>query len=249
MTFTVVIPARHGSRRLHGKPLAEIAGKPMIVHVCERALAASAARVVVATDHDEILGVLPRRVTGLLTAPDHPSGTDRIAAAVAALGLPEEAVVVNLQGDEPLMPATLIEQVAELVLDDAAVDMATLCVPLDDPDGLNDPSVVKVVRNEAGRALWFSRAPFPWRRDAAGAADASVHRRHLGLYAYRVGFLRRFVAWPASPLEQIESLEQLRALEHGAFIRIADARVPAPPGVDTSADLERVRALLRSGAR
>lgn len=249
MSFTVVIPARHASQRLPGKPLLDICGLPMIARVCEQALASGAERVVVATDHPGIARAVPAGAEAMQTAPRHPSGTDRIAEVVDRLQLPGEAVVVNVQGDEPLLPPALVDQVARLLTARPDADMATLCVPLERQEALNDPNVVKVVRNPEGRALWFSRAPLPWQRERGGGIDPRVHRRHLGIYAYRVDFLRRFVQWPPSPMERFEALEQLRALERGAIVLIEDACAPAPIGVDTPEDLDRVRAAFEARAR
>lgn len=243
MSFSVIVPARFASTRLPGKALVDLAGRPMIAHVVDRALESGADAVWVATDDERIAAAVPVPAGAVLTDPDLPTGTDRIAAAARALELPSDAVVVNVQGDEPLLPPRLVAQVAALLTapEGAGADMATLCLPLDEPGQLTDPDVVKVVRDRSGNALWFSRAPLPWNRDGGGAVAGAAHRRHLGLYAYRAAFLQDFVAWPRGVCEALEALEQLRALEQGARIRIADALVPVPPGVDTEADLERVR--------
>ena len=250
MTFTVVIPARLDSTRLPRKVLADIGGRPMVAHVHDRAMASGAGWVVVATDSDEVAQAC--RGFGaevLMTRRDHPSGTDRLAEAAAILGLPGEAVVVNLQGDEPLMPASLLGQVAEDLAAHPDAAVATLCAPLTGADAVFDPGVVKVVRDRAGYALYFSRAPIPWDRDRfAGAAPKlpadSVHARHLGIYAYRAGYLSHFAAAGPCDLERTERLEQLRALWAGERIHVAEAREAPPAGVDTAADLERVRGLL-----
>ncbi len=252
MSFTVVIPARYGSTRLAGKALLEIAGLPMVQHVYHRAQESQASRVVVATDDDRIAKAVSEfGGEVVMTSASHPSGTDRIEEVTRLLGLAEDDVVVNVQGDEPLIPATVIDQVAANLLQCAEAGMATLCEPLSDPAELQNPNIVKVVTNQASCALYFSRAPIPWDRD--GQADSqseaagrfnSLARRHLGIYAYRVSMLRAFVAWPPSALEQLESLEQLRALENGVAIHVDDAVAAVPPGVDTQADLDAVRALV-----
>lgn len=248
MTFRVVIPARYGAQRLPGKPLLALAGRPMIEHVWRRATEAGALEVVVATDDERIASVA--RAFGAeveLTAAELASGTDRCAAVAARRGWDEDAVVVNLQGDEPLMPPQLVRQVAGLLARDAGASIATLCTPISASAELLDPNVVKVVFAEDGAALYFSRAPIPWDRDGVGATAAvrGAHR-HLGIYAYRVGALATLTALPACELERIERLEQLRALWSGMRIRIDQAQVLPGPGVDTPADVARVEALLRT---
>jgi 3-deoxy-manno-octulosonate cytidylyltransferase (CMP-KDO synthetase) len=245
MTFKVYIPARYGATRLPGKPLLEIHGKPLIQHVYERAVASGAVEVVIATD-DERIAAAARAfgATACMTAPALPSGSDRIAAAARQRGEPEDQVIVNVQGDEPRMPAAVIRQVA-LLAAEPGCDIATVCEPLAAVH-LFDPNVVKVVRDDRRRALYFSRATIPWSRDefAAGQTDTAhlaLYRRHVGIYAYRVGFLARFVATPPGELERVESLEQLRALGFGARIIAADALEPCGIGVDTPADLQRLR--------
>jgi 3-deoxy-manno-octulosonate cytidylyltransferase (CMP-KDO synthetase) len=244
--FVVAIPARHGSSRLPGKPLQPIGGEPMILRVAQRALRAGAAEVVVATDDERIVEALrnqPLRV--LMTDPAHASGTDRLAECAERLGWPEQRIVVNLQGDEPFAPPQGIAAVADL-LERSGADMATLCAPIESSEQLFDPNVVKLVRRGDGDALYFSRAPIPWNRDRFAhdrlAAPGAPAWRHIGIYAYRCGFLKHFARWPVSPLERIEALEQLRALEGGARIAVAPTPVPFPPGVDTADDLERARA-------
>jgi 3-deoxy-manno-octulosonate cytidylyltransferase (CMP-KDO synthetase) len=244
LNFKVYIPARYGASRLPGKPLLEFAGKPLLRHVWERAMASGAAEVVVATDDERIAAVARGFGAAVcLTEPTLPSGTDRIAAAAAARGEDGDCVIVNVQGDEPHMPAAVIRQVAEAVAA-GGCDMATVCEPLADGQ-LHDPNVVKVVRDAADRALYFSRATIPWDRDAFTAAAAprrpDHYRRHVGIYGYRAAFLARFVAWPAVALEAIEALEQLRALVNGAVIRVPDAVAACGRGVDTPADLARLR--------
>ncbi|WP_416140300.1 3-deoxy-manno-octulosonate cytidylyltransferase [Halomonas sp. HK25] len=247
--FIAVIPARFASSRLPGKPLAQIAGEPMVAHVWRRACESRAVRVVVATDDARIETALaPLGAEVLMTRGDHPSGTDRLAEVAERLGLAEEAVLVNVQGDEPLIPATLIDQVADRLFDDPEASIATLAEPISDVESLFNPNVVKVVRALSGRALYFSRAPIPWDRDAFVARpdllETDAWLRHIGLYAYRVGFLAEYRDWSPAPLERLEHLEQLRALHHGHAIQVALAREPHPAGVDTAEDLARVRALL-----
>lgn len=249
--FRVVIPARYASQRLPGKPLLDIAGKPMIQHVYERACESGAQGVVVATDDARIQDAV-KGFSGqvCMTSAEHASGTDRIAEVAHALGWPGDTVVVNLQGDEPLMPPELLAQVAQTLVAHVAADMATLAVPLSEPDQLFDPNVVKVVVDRDGYALYFSRATIPWKRDVfepGAAARASwldgVHR-HLGIYAYRAEFLSGYATLPVSPIERMESLEQLRVLWNGGRIAV-DVSAHAPPaGVDTAEDLTRVVAAL-----
>ncbi|WP_093397485.1 3-deoxy-manno-octulosonate cytidylyltransferase [Halopseudomonas xinjiangensis] len=249
--YHVIIPARFASTRLPGKPLQDIAGKPMIQRVWEQARQSSALSVTVATDDQRIVDAC--RGFGadvVLTREDHPSGTDRLQEVVSHLELPANACVVNVQGDEPMLPPALIEQVAADLQAAPQASIATLAEPLTDIDALFNPNVVKVVTDQAGYALYFSRAPMPWCRDQfAGGRPASLpadvaFRRHIGLYAYRVRFLHDYVSWPVSPLETVESLEQLRALWYGQRIHVADACVTPPAGVDTFEDLARVRSLL-----
>lgn len=249
--FRVVIPARYGSTRLPGKALVPIAGKPMIQWVHECAHRSAAAAVVVATDDERIASVA--RAFGAkvaLTAPTHTSGTDRIAEVARSERWAESDIVVNLQGDEPMMPPALIDQVAALLQDHPSAALATLAAPITQLEHLLDPNVVKVVANPAGRALYFSRAPIPWNRDAAPRGLASQSscaggRRHIGIYAYRVGALLRLASLPPTPLEIAERLEQLRALENNLEIRVADAVEPPGPDVNTPEDLARITAQLR----
>ena len=254
MSFRIVIPARYAAQRLPGKPLRELAGRPLIEHVWRRAGEAGALEVVVATDDARIAEAV-RGFGGEveMTAPELPSGTDRCAAVAVARGWDDDDVVVNLQGDEPLMPPRVLRQVAELLATDAAADIATLCVPLGSLAEFLDPNVVKVVAREDGGALYFSRAPIPWDRDAGTGGQAPAlgaqhaYRgacRHLGLYAYRVGALLQLTATPPCELERIEKLEQLRALHVGLRIRVETALEPVGQGVDTPEDLVRVAALL-----
>lgn len=251
--FVVAIPARFGSTRLPGKPLLPIAGTPMIVHVAQRALEAGAAEVVVATDDERIAAALDGRVRAVMTRAEHASGSDRLAEAAALLGWSDDTIVVNLQGDEPLAPPSGIRAVAQALLEDDA-PMATLATPLAAIDELFDSNCVKLVRGASGRALYFSRAPLPWPRDAF-AKDRAVlpphapFLRHIGIYAYRAGFLGRFARLPATPLERTESLEQLRALEHGHAIAVRIAPEPFAAGVDTAEDLARVERVLAGEGR
>ncbi len=248
--FRAVIPARYASTRLPGKPLADIAGRPMIQHVHERVVASGAATVVIATDDERVRAAAAAFGAEVqMTSASHASGTDRLAEVALRRGWRDVEVVVNVQGDEPLLPPSLVRQCAALLAADAAADIATLATPVESLEEFLDPAAVKVVRRADGRALYFSRAPVPWHRDAAARGPASQREfrgalRHLGIYAYRVGALRRLAAAPPSPLENAEKLEQLRALELGMSIVVGIALERPGPGVDTPADLERVRALL-----
>ncbi|MFP4130447.1 MAG: 3-deoxy-manno-octulosonate cytidylyltransferase [Halorhodospira sp.] len=251
--FTVVIPARYGASRLPGKPLAEVHGEPLVRHVHRRATQSGAQRVVVATDDPRIEAACQAFGAEVLaTAADHPTGTDRIAEVVERLALPPEAIVVNLQGDEPLMPPGLLALAAASLEGDPAAAVATLAVPIASAGELFDPAAVKVVRDAQGRALYFSRAPIPWDRDRFEAiGDAAIAAggwlRHLGLYAYRADFLRRYPRLEPAPPEQHEALEQLRVLWHGLAIQVAVAEQRPEPGVDTPEDLARVAARLSPG--
>lgn len=248
--FTVVIPARYASSRLPGKPLQDIAGKPMVQHVWEQAKKSGAGRVVVATDDVRILEACQGfGAEVLMTRVDHNSGTDRLAEVASQLGLADDAIVVNVQGDEPLVPPSIIDQVAANLAANPQAGIATLAEPIEDVQALFNPNVVKVVSDKNGLALTFSRAPLVWARDAfAKSRDALPegvpYRRHIGIYAYRAGFLHDFVAWGPCWLEDTECLEQLRALWHGVRIHVADALEAPAAGVDTPEDLERVRRLL-----
>ena len=246
MRYRVVIPARYGSTRLPGKPLVDIVGKPMIVRVAEQALRSRASRVVVATDDSRVVDAI--RGSGaeaVLTRSDHRSGSDRVMEVAAAWS--DDEIVVNVQGDEPLIPPVVIDQVAALIGDQCEV--ATLSEPITEPADVFDANIVKVVVDRRGRALYFSRAPIPWQRNAFGDGTppriGGEWRRHIGIYAYRVGALRAFVSYPPSRLEEIEALEQLRLLDHGHAIAVGTADAPVPGGVDTPADADRVRAVLR----
>lgn len=247
--FLAVVPARYASTRFPGKPLVDIAGKPMVVRVAERAALSGAQRVVVATDDARIAQACSiHGVECITTRADHSTGTDRIAEAARLLGLPEETIVVNVQGDEPLVEPGLVSAVAAALQHSAHASVATACHPISTREEVFNPNVVKVVLDGAGHALYFSRAPIPWARDgwAAGPADAPAGMpcyRHIGLYAYRAGFLARYAQLAPSPLETFESLEQLRVLWHGFRIAVAISETAAPPGVDTPEDLERLRQL------
>lgn len=254
--FNVVIPARFGATRLPGKPLLTIAGRTLIERVLQRARASAAAEVVIATDDPRIAAVASALGADLaMTRADHASGSERIAEVVAARGWPEGTIVVNVQGDEPCLPAGLIDQVAGALAADPKADMATLATPITDAAELFDPNCVKLVTGADGAALYFSRAPIPWQRGAFGPGQPPAvlpqdtpFLRHLGLYAYRAGFLGRYVRWPASPLELAESLEQLRVLWHGGRIAVALATARPGPGVDTAEDLARAAAWLAAEA-
>ena len=248
--FRVVIPARYGSARLPGKALREIAGKPMVQWVYERACAAGAAEVLIATDDDLIISAAHSfGAPAEMTARVHASGTDRIAEVARARGWGAAEIVVNVQGDEPLIPVALIRQVGEMLEAHADADLATLATPIETLSEFLDPNAVKVVTDARGRALYFSRAPVPYTRDDAVASGASPRdfsgaRRHIGIYAYRVAALLRLARLPVGVLEAREKLEQLRALEHGLGIQVATALERPGPDVNTLADLERVSALM-----
>lgn len=249
--FRVVIPARYASQRLPGKPLLDIAGKPMIQHVYDRACESGAEEVVIATDDARIREAAEAFADQVcMTSNEHTSGTDRIAEVVRVLQWPDDTVVVNLQGDEPLMPPSLLTQVANTLVSHSESEMATLAVPLTDPHQLFDPNAVKVVVDRKGYALYFSRATIPWKRDVF---DDQTHvqmdwlnglYRHLGIYAYRAGFLSGYAGLPVSPIERMESLEQLRVMWNGGRIAVDIAADAPPAGVDTADDLARVIAEL-----
>jgi 3-deoxy-manno-octulosonate cytidylyltransferase (CMP-KDO synthetase) len=251
VAFHVVIPARYASTRLPGKPLLDIAGRPMIQRVVEQACASSASEVLVATDDERIAAIVrdPRRpdaIIAVLTDPALASGTDRVAAVAVARSWPDSLIVVNVQGDEPFLPPQLIDQAAATLAADPLASVATLATPIATQAEFLDPNVVKVVTDLRGRALYFSRAPVPCTRDAAARADGGPSfagaMRHIGMYAYRVDALRKLVQLAPSPLEQREKLEQLRALENSIVIAVGRADVVPEPGVDTEADLRRARA-------
>lgn len=249
MNFTVLVPARMASSRLPGKPLADIGGLPMIVRVAQRAALSGASRVVVAADHPDIVEACATHgVAALLTRTDHPTGSDRLAEACELLALDGDDLVVNVQGDEPLIDPGLIDACARLLAQHPECVMSTAAHAIDTLADLDNANVVKVVLDAANRALYFSRAPIPWARDARAAgtnplSGALAPLRHMGLYAYQAGFLRRFPTLPISPIETIEALEQLRVLWHGHRIAVHVSDTRPGPGVDTPDDLVRVRAL------
>jgi len=251
MRFKVVIPARYTSQRLPGKPLAQLHGKPLILHVCERARESGADQVVVATDDERIQDACRAvGVTAELTRVDHESGTDRIAEVAKRAGWNDEDIVVNLQGDEPLMPARAIRQVAELLNARSDAQLATLCTPVNSLAEYLNPNVVKVVSDRSGRALYFSRAPIPWNRDGADQGLNSQRKwqgacRHIGLYAYRVATLSRLTELPVCELERLEKLEQLRAMWDGMHVVVAAADETPGPSVDTREDLLQVANLMK----
>ncbi|WP_394065324.1 3-deoxy-manno-octulosonate cytidylyltransferase [Alcaligenes sp. WGS1538] len=248
MSFTVIIPARLGSTRLPDKPLADIAGQPMVVRCARQAALSRARQVLVATDSERVAqAVRQHGFQALLTDSDHPTGTDRLAQAARLLALEDGEIVVNVQGDEPLIAPEHIDAAADLLARHAQADIATLAAPIRDADTLFNPNAVKVVCDLQGRALYFSRAPVPWARDALAQgerrlADGLPALHHIGLYAYRNRFLQRFAQLPRGPLEHYESLEQLRAMENGFQIMVHRLEQIPAAGVDTAQDLERVRA-------
>jgi 3-deoxy-manno-octulosonate cytidylyltransferase (CMP-KDO synthetase) len=251
--FTVLIPARYASTRLPGKPLSDIGGKPMVVRVADRARASGAARVVVATDDRRVATAVAKHgIEAIMTRADHPTGTDRLAEAATALALENSTIVVNVQGDEPLLEPSLIQGVADLLAahDDASI--ATACHPIGDPVEAFNPNVVKVALDHANYALYFSRATIPWARDAFAASTREIPPglplyRHYGLYAYRASFLRHYPTLQTAPFERFEALEQLRALWHGYRIIVSITAGAPAPGVDTPEDLDRVREIYASG--
>ncbi|MHC3490813.1 3-deoxy-manno-octulosonate cytidylyltransferase [Pectobacterium brasiliense] len=249
MTFTVIIPARFASSRLPGKPLADINGKPMVVHVMERALESGAQRVIVATDHPDVEAAVQQAGGEVcLTRADHNSGTERLAEVIERYGFTDDDIIVNVQGDEPLIPSVIIRQVAENLAASKA-GMATLAVPIETSEEAFNPNAVKVVTDAEGYALYFSRATIPWDRERFVQSKETIgdhFLRHIGIYAYRAGFVRRYVSWAPSQLEQIELLEQLRVLWYGEKIHVAVAKAVPSVGVDTPEDLARVRHVMAS---
>ena len=250
--FVVAIPARYAATRLPGKPLRLIDGVPLIVHVARRALEAGAKDVAVAADDERIVDALRNLgVSVYMTSSDHQSGTDRLAETASLAGWDDDQIVVNLQGDEPFAPVSGIRRVAALLVDTDA-PMGTLSTMIDDVDQLFDPNAVKVVTNDRGEAMLFSRAPIPWSRDTFGAASVlprdllGLWQRHIGIYSYRVGFLKQFAQMPQGVLEKVESLEQLRVLQSGFPIAVAQTPEEFPPGVDTPEDLERAERFFQS---
>ncbi len=251
LDFKVVIPARYGSTRLPGKPLLEIAGKPMIAHVCQRALEANAEQVVVATDDQRIYDAVEK--LGLqvaMTDANHQSGTERIAEVADIMSWRDEGIIVNLQGDEPLIPPTYINDVAQILAGQQLAGMASLAAEIQSAEEVFNPNAVKVVTDRQGYALYFSRAPIPWDRsrfpEQADLSQVALpYLRHIGIYAYTVNFLNKYCSWSPSPLEQVESLEQLRVLWHGQKIILKTVDKTPEAGVDTEEDLRRVSDLLK----
>ena len=248
--FKVVIPARYGSTRLHGKPLLLIAGKPMIAHVCERAKEANADEIVVATDDKRILNTVSELgFQAILTRKNHGSGTERIAEVAEKLGWTDDTIIVNLQGDEPLLPSDYIRQVAFTLANQNQAGIATLAARIDEADEIFNPNAVKVVLDKNSYALYFSRAPIPWNRATFATTKEMPAElsplRHIGLYAYTAGFLKKYCVWEMSVLEKIEALEQLRILWHGEKIIVQIVEKTPPAGVDTLEDLYRVEAFLK----
>lgn len=253
MSFYVVIPARFASTRLPAKPLKEIAGKPMIQHVYERACESDTVKVIIATDDARIEAVVKAFGASVcMTSVAHNSGTDRLQEVAAKLGLKPDDIIVNVQGDEPLIPPAVINQVAKNLAENTYASVATLSEPIHTFEDFRNPNIVKAVADHQGRALYFSRAPIPWPRDHFAQTEVNTlpaefpAQRHIGIYAYRVALLNRFITWPQAALEKIESLEQLRVLANGEAIHIDEACAQVPGGVDTEADLLRVKALLEN---
>jgi 3-deoxy-manno-octulosonate cytidylyltransferase (CMP-KDO synthetase) len=248
--FHVIIPARFGSTRLPGKPLLPIGDRPLIQWVWQSAIDSGAASVLIATDDERIRAAAAKfGADCMMTSPNHVSGTDRIAEAVRTRGLSADAIVVNLQGDEPAMPAGVVSRVAQGLRAAVGADISTAAAPIRSLREFLDPNCVKALRDPDGRALYFSRAPVPWPRDSIAAerpASFVGAWRHIGIYAYRVRSLLQFAAWPPTPLEMTEKLEQLRALEHGMHVHVVTLPESPPAGVDTPEDLERVRASLQT---
>lgn len=238
--FLVVIPARLASTRLPNKPLADIAGKPMVVRVAERALMSGASRVVIAVDDQSIFDACKAHgLDVMLTSKDHPTGTDRLSEVVRKLNLQDDEIVVNVQGDEPLIPPDLITDVAKTLSQHPQASIATAALAIHDPAEINNPNVVKVVMSQSHQALYFSRSAIPFSRNPE--QHQAQHYRHIGMYAYRASFLKKFSQLPPASIEEAEALEQLRALWHGHAIQVLLTNEAPPPGVDTTEDLERVR--------
>ncbi|MCU7368710.1 3-deoxy-manno-octulosonate cytidylyltransferase [Pantoea stewartii] len=247
MSFIAIIPARYASTRLPGKPLVDIHGKPMVVHVMARARESGASRVIVATDHPEVARAVEAAGGEVcMTRADHHSGTERLAEVIEKYQFADDQIIVNVQGDEPMIPADIVHQVATN-LAQADAGMATLAVPVTDAEEAFNPNAVKVVMDARGYALYFSRATIPWDRERYGQSREQIGDtllRHIGIYAYRAGFIRRYISWEPCPLEQIELLEQLRVLWYGEKIHVAVAKTIPGVGVDTPEDLTRVRAAM-----
>ncbi|MBO1924099.1 3-deoxy-manno-octulosonate cytidylyltransferase [Thiomicrorhabdus sp. 6S3-12] len=253
MSFVVIIPARLQSSRLPRKPLMEINGYPMVYWTWMQAKKSGASRIIIATESHEVADACHAFGAEVcITGEHHQSGTERIAEVIELSLIGDEQIIVNVQGDEPMLPPELIHQVAQGLEENPSVPMATLCEEIDSAQVLFDPNAVKVSRDANDFALTFSRAPLPWARDEFAQSkehlpSCNLYRRHIGLYAYRAGFVKRYVAWPECELEQIEKLEQLRVLWHGEKILVLDALMDAGVGVDTEQDLQRVRQLMTSG--
>lgn len=250
MSFRIVIPARFASTRLPGKPLRDICGKPMIVRVIEQAKKSNAEEVIVATDSQEIADALSDiDVQVCITREDHQSGTERLSEVIEQMGFADDQILINLQGDEPMMPPVCLNQVGQALEEDTKVKMATLCTPLTNLEELFDPHAVKVVRDINDYALYFTRAAVPWSRDCFNEAPRKMpleqeYQRHIGLYGYRAGFIKQYLEWQSSDIEKTESLEQLRVLYYGEKIKVISAKIAPGPGVDTIDDLNRVCELL-----
>lgn len=257
MSFTVVIPARHASTRLPGKMLLDLGGKPMIQHVYERASESGADRVVIATDHDDIVNAV-KRFSGevILTAETHQSGTERIAEVITKLNIRDDEIIVNVQGDEPLIEPDIIQGVANNLQLNPSSSISTVCTPIDNPQELHNPNIVKVVLNKNNEALYFSRATIPWPRDkynkkewgeiiVEDISDLDItFYRHIGIYAYQAQFVKTYIDLSPSPLEKIEALEQLRALYHGYGISVFNSNEPGGIGIDTWEDYNKVKAII-----
>ncbi|OOF51800.1 3-deoxy-manno-octulosonate cytidylyltransferase [Rodentibacter genomosp. 1] len=251
MSFTVIIPARFASSRLLGKPLADIAGKPMIQHVFEKAQQSGANRVIIATDNEKVAEVAQSFGAEVcMTSEQHNSGTERLAEVVEKLTISDDEIIVNIQGDEPLIPPVIVRQVAEN-LAKFKVNMATLAVKIHEPEELFNPNVVKVLTDKEGYVLYFSRSVIPYDRDqfmdlqdVANVTLTDVYLRHIGIYAYRAGFIKKYVQWAPTQLENLEKLEQLRVLWYGERIHVELAKEVPAVGVDTAEDLEKVRSIL-----
>jgi len=250
MSFRIVIPSRFASTRLSGKPLRDICGKPMIEHVIEQAKKSDAEEVIVATDSQEIADAVSHLdIRVCMTHENHQSGTERLSEVIEQLGFNDDQILINLQGDEPMMPAVCLNQVGQALEEDSNVKMATLCTPLTDIQELFDPHAVKVVRDINDFALYFTRAAVPWSRDCFNDTPRKMpqsqeYQRHIGLYGYRAGFIKQYLEWQSSDIEKTESLEQLRVLYYGEKIKVITAATPPGPGVDTLDDLNRVCGLL-----
>lgn len=252
MSFIVIIPARYASTRLPGKPLLDIEGKPMIQRVWQQACKSAASRVVIATDDQRIQHTAEGFGAEVcLTNPDHPSGTDRLQEVATQLGLDPQQIVVNVQGDEPLIPPSVIDQVAENLAKYSEAGVSTLCEAIEDVETFFNPNAVKVVADNAGMARYFSRAPIPWSREhfktgRDSLPNNNIARRHIGIYGYRVSCLNLFVSWPIAPLEAQEALEQLRFLANNIAIHVADACAPVPSGIDTQQDLDNAVNIIKT---